>query len=261
MEPESPRRWLLVKREQGVPDKEDSASRWSVDHVFVDQDAVPTLVEVKRSTDTRIRREVVGQMLDYAANGVRYWPPSELRAAFEETQAALGVDPAVQIQELCRDSALTLDEFFDRVEDNLRAGRIRMVFVADVIPDELNGVARTDMPGMDQMFAQMFAGQNIDASEAQFAFATYGEGTDAVTLVAMAIPGVDDATFELMSRSFSGVPGGGEAETLTIDGKTVLSLSAGTQPGTLYMYFADGAAFTVTSQNEDLAEQLLAELP
>jgi hypothetical protein len=35
---------------------------------------VPTLVEVKRSDDTRIRREVVGQMLDYAANGVVYWP-------------------------------------------------------------------------------------------------------------------------------------------------------------------------------------------
>lgn len=36
-------------------------------------------MEVKRSTDTRIRREVVGQMLDYAANGVRYWPAEELR--------------------------------------------------------------------------------------------------------------------------------------------------------------------------------------
>ena len=31
---------------------------------------MPTLVEVKRSSDTRIRREVVGQMLHYAANAV-----------------------------------------------------------------------------------------------------------------------------------------------------------------------------------------------
>jgi hypothetical protein len=29
----------------------------------------------------------------------------------------------------------------------------------------------------------------------------------------------------------------------------------------VYMYFAGGAAFTVFSQNEDLAEQLLGELP
>lgn len=65
----SPRRWLLLKREAGVPDREAGGNRWSLDHLFIDQNAVPTLVEVKRSDDTRIRREVVGQMLDYAANG------------------------------------------------------------------------------------------------------------------------------------------------------------------------------------------------
>jgi hypothetical protein len=43
---------------------------------------VPTLVEVKRRADTRIRREVVGQMLDYAANGVVYWPLEQLRELF-----------------------------------------------------------------------------------------------------------------------------------------------------------------------------------
>ncbi len=75
---DSPRRWLLVKREVGVPDTETGGSRWSLDHLFLDQEAVPTLVEVKRSADTRIRREVVGQMLDYAANGVVYWPAERL---------------------------------------------------------------------------------------------------------------------------------------------------------------------------------------
>jgi hypothetical protein len=76
---ERPLRWLLVKREAGVPAHEGGGGRWSLDHLFVDQDAVPTLVEVKRSDDTRIRREVVGQMLDYAANGVVYWPAERLR--------------------------------------------------------------------------------------------------------------------------------------------------------------------------------------
>ena len=49
------RRWLLVKREAGIPDREAGGSRWSLDHLFIDQEAVPTLVEVKRSDDTRIR--------------------------------------------------------------------------------------------------------------------------------------------------------------------------------------------------------------
>ncbi|MEV4455811.1 hypothetical protein [Microbispora sp. NPDC049633] len=35
---------------------------------------------------------------------------------------------------------ITLDEFFIRVADNLRTGRIRMVFVADVVPDELRRI-------------------------------------------------------------------------------------------------------------------------
>src|SRR5690606_7076339 len=55
----APRRWILIKREAAVPDREGSTGRWSTDHVFLDQDGIPTLVEVKRSNDTRIRREVI----------------------------------------------------------------------------------------------------------------------------------------------------------------------------------------------------------
>lgn len=67
--PEQPRRWLLVAREMGVPGEANGSDRWSLDHLFLDQDGVPTFVECKRASDTRIRREVVAQMLDYAANG------------------------------------------------------------------------------------------------------------------------------------------------------------------------------------------------
>src|SRR3954465_550471 len=80
---EEPRRWLLVTREMAVPGEQDGAGRWSLDPLFLDQDAIPPLVEVKRSTDTRIRREVVGQMLDYAANAVAYWSVEEVRSRFE----------------------------------------------------------------------------------------------------------------------------------------------------------------------------------
>ncbi|MEV7806019.1 hypothetical protein AB0O28_24030 [Microbispora sp. NPDC088329] len=140
MTPDVPRRWLLVRREFGVPDRDGGAGRWSVDHLFVDQDGVPTLVEVKRSSDTRVRREVVGQMLDYAANGVRYWPLQDLRVHFEQTQRDVGQDPQDAISRLCGDAMITVEEFFTKVAENLRTGRIRMVFVADVIPDELRRI-------------------------------------------------------------------------------------------------------------------------
>lgn len=65
-----PRKWLLVSREVSIPDSDKSGGRWSVDHLFLDQEGIPTLVEVKRASDTRIRREVVGQLLEYAANAL-----------------------------------------------------------------------------------------------------------------------------------------------------------------------------------------------
>ena len=97
IDPESPRRWLLVNRETSVPSQVDGGSRWSLDHLFIDQDGISTLIEVKRSTDTRIRREVVGQMLDYAANAVVYWPVEALQAALRErcTRAGLDADQAI----------------------------------------------------------------------------------------------------------------------------------------------------------------------
>ena len=82
-----PRRWLLLKREKAIPAEDGGGGRWSVDHLFVDQDGVPTLVEVKRQSDTRLRREVVGQMLDYAANAVVYWPIDQLRRNSRQLRA------------------------------------------------------------------------------------------------------------------------------------------------------------------------------
>ena len=139
MDESAPRRWLLISREMGVPSEEEGSDRWSVDHLFLDQDAIPTLIEVKRSSDTRIRREVVGQMLDYAANAVVYWPVETIRARFEETCRQRCADPVKEIEILVGPGA-GIEEFWLRVKTNLQAGRIRMVFVADVIPPELRRI-------------------------------------------------------------------------------------------------------------------------
>jgi hypothetical protein len=88
-----PRVLLLIAREAGVPGEQGGGGRWAVDDLFLDQDAIPTLVEVKRSSDTRIRREVVGQMLDYAANAVVYWPVDHLYTQFETQCRARNLDP------------------------------------------------------------------------------------------------------------------------------------------------------------------------
>jgi hypothetical protein len=136
---EAPRRWLLIAREASVPGELGGTAKWSVDHLFVDQDGIPTFIEVKRSTDTRIRREVVGQMLDYAANGMAYWPVDGLEAQFAQSCERRGVDPDEELRSFLGEDAEP-PEFWSQVRTNLQAGRVRMVFVADVIPAELRRV-------------------------------------------------------------------------------------------------------------------------
>ncbi len=139
MDSTRPRRWLLIKREAELASEEDGASRWSVDHLFLDQDGIPTIVEVKRSRDTRIRREVVGQILDYAANAVVYWPIEKIRAMFESHCEGAGKNhEQVLVDFLAGESGV--ESYWSQVKTNFEAGRIRLLFVADEIPAELRRI-------------------------------------------------------------------------------------------------------------------------
>jgi len=68
----------------------DNAGIGWIDHLFLDQDATPTFVEVKRATDTRIRREVVAQVLDYVSNAVVQWTGRDLEQVFVATHGDHG---------------------------------------------------------------------------------------------------------------------------------------------------------------------------
>ena len=62
MNPDNPRRFILTGREQGIADIVGGCHRWSLDHLLIDQDAIPTLVEAKRSANSEIRRSIIGQI-------------------------------------------------------------------------------------------------------------------------------------------------------------------------------------------------------
>lgn len=139
MTPENPRRWLLISREMGIPDRPDSGDRWAVDHLLLDQDARPTLVEVKRGDNSEIRRRVVGQMLDYAAHATRYWTAETVRKHLEAMPG--GEDAAreriARLLETDDDSPGWYEEFWEDVDRSLHTENIRLLFVADDIPDDL----------------------------------------------------------------------------------------------------------------------------
>ncbi len=134
--PENPRKWILIDREAGIPGEENGSNIWSIDHLFLDHDGIPTLVEVKRSTDTRIRREVVGQMLDYAANAVAYWTIEEIQNKFTNYCEKNNINPESKLMDFA-ENIEDIQEFWDKVDTNLKAGKIRMLFVADKLPKEL----------------------------------------------------------------------------------------------------------------------------
>ena len=123
--------WLLVKRETPV-------QSLSLDHLFLDREGVPTLVEVKRSSNTQLRREVVAQMLDYAANASTQWTVDSLRTWFEAECERNGADPTDELRDAFGVS--DGDVYWQKVKTNLDAERIRLVFVADEIPPALRSI-------------------------------------------------------------------------------------------------------------------------
>ncbi|MSO81372.1 MAG: hypothetical protein EXQ97_07120 [Alphaproteobacteria bacterium] len=103
---------------------------------------MPTLVEVKRSTDTHIHREVVGQMLDYAASAARYWTLESVMGACgragqstdERLSAFLGEDGDAEA-------------FWQTLKTNLQAGRMRLVLVAGELPQDRARACRVHLIG------------------------------------------------------------------------------------------------------------------
>ncbi len=77
-------------------------------------------------------------MLDYAANGVAYWPIEQIVDAFKATVAKTGEQPEQRLRQFLQEAEP--EPFWRQVDSNLRSGRIRMVFVADRIHKELRRI-------------------------------------------------------------------------------------------------------------------------
>ncbi|HCS51820.1 hypothetical protein [Rubinisphaera sp.] len=136
---DEPCRWLEIDREMRLSADENQPGRMSLDHLYLDQRAIPTLVEVKRKEDTRIRREVVGQMLDYAACAAISWSQGELQERFESRCLNNELDAETVLEEFL-DEDQEPDEFWQQATANLQSGRLRILFVADQIPLELRRI-------------------------------------------------------------------------------------------------------------------------
>jgi hypothetical protein len=78
-------------------------------------------------------------MVHYAANAVVYWPVEYLRSEFEPACRRAGRNSDQALREFLGPGG-DAEKFWLAVKANLQAGRVRLMFVADVIPDELRRI-------------------------------------------------------------------------------------------------------------------------
>jgi hypothetical protein len=124
-----PPRFVLLRREMPV-------GQWSLDHLFVDQTGVLTLVETKLFANPEARREVIGQLIEYAANASAHWGGGLVRQAAAEFHAGNGRE-LDEVLKTTFGEDLDPDTLWASVEDNLQRGRIRLIIAADELRPEV----------------------------------------------------------------------------------------------------------------------------
>lgn len=146
-------RWLSIERELSITfaDDEDT-SHWRLDNLFIDGRGVPTLVEVKRSSDPRVRREVVAQLLDYAASFHSDWSHGKLRELWRTRTSddRTGSDDA--FDDFLTSSTFESEAtFWETVDTNVSAGKLRLLIVCDRLGGRLVRIIRFLNEQMEQI--------------------------------------------------------------------------------------------------------------
>lgn len=81
----------------------------------------PATAKTRSRSDTRARREVVAQMLDYAANGSVFWIPGQLRRWFEGDDRQAAMEQLMGLLDQAdQDPDTVTDAFWQAVGTNLR---------------------------------------------------------------------------------------------------------------------------------------------
>jgi hypothetical protein len=133
--PENPPQWLVIKSEMPIADPEDGQDRWSLDLLLADQRAWPALVECKLVRNAEIRREIIGQAIEYAANAQHYWDAEQLKKYALDRCGGKEQQLHEQLQAIGWTESV--DEYFHTLVKNLHDGHFRLIFAVDNAPYRL----------------------------------------------------------------------------------------------------------------------------
>ena len=167
------------------------------DLLGVEASGRPVIIEIKLAQNNEARRAVVAQILAYAAN-LHGTTREQLEDRFGADLRRRGYETLVDAARSVQDEALDPDEFTTSLDEHLREGRFRLVFVLDEVPTELMTLVAYLEHVTDKLMIDLVAVNSFDVS-----------GTS-VVLPQRATPEQHEVTVRKKRRGESGTlyPGG-----------------------------------------------------
>lgn len=129
---DDPPRFAILRREMPI-------GSWSLDHVLVDQRGILTLVEAKLVRNPEARREVIGQIMEYAANAREAWSGGRLRERAVEFWEQRGRQVDDVLREQLGDE-IDIDALWDAIDANLDSGHFRLLIASDELRPEVRRI-------------------------------------------------------------------------------------------------------------------------
>ena len=118
---DNPRKWLVVGREIN-----------NIDVFLLDQDGMPTIVEVKKIDNDEIHRSVIAQLFDYGSK------------LFSKTIAQIRVDidkySPTDLETFLDNNDIEEEEFLEKLKMNIKEENMRLIVVSDGIPRNLQNI-------------------------------------------------------------------------------------------------------------------------
>lgn len=160
---EDPPHFVLLRREMPV-------GGWSLDHLFVDQKGILTLVETKLFQNPESRREVIGQIIEYAASAEESWAGGSVRQ--KATEFWSSQKPPKELDEVLQKEFggdLDIEDFWKQVEENLKNRKMRLIIATDELRPEVrrmieylnNEMQNTEVLGLELKFYGEKAGSMV----------------------------------------------------------------------------------------------------
>ena len=128
---ENPRRWLFVGEEVYFPTLEGGGLK--LDLLFLDQNGIPTLVELKKANNPDLKKDVVAQILEYGANIL-------LSMDYRDIRERVEANNDISVSEYLDKEEIDEEKFWEEVHNNLKAEKMRLLVIEEDIPYKLQNI-------------------------------------------------------------------------------------------------------------------------